>query len=145
MLELRGYAATIECADPVGLLPGQFVNFRTYPTVMFEAVDAAREAADEAAAAARRATDSFRLIDAKHAREVAHIAAKAARERQDFDIAYGAYNVALAVGLIARGRAAAASDPDTDTAASTGVRVSAVLFGRWPAAFGERKASANDS
>lgn len=91
-----------------------------------EAAEAARTAADDVVEDARKAADSFRLIDAIHAREAAHYVAKAARKREDFDMAYAAYNVAFAVGSIARSRAAAAGDPDADTAAPIGVCVSAV-------------------
>lgn len=91
-----------------------------------EAAKAARAAAKGAVEDARKAADSFRMLDAIRAREAAKYVIKAAQIREDFDIAYAAYNVAFAVGLIARSRAAAAGDPDADTAAPMGVCVSAV-------------------
>ncbi len=91
-----------------------------------DAVDAAREAADAAATAARKAADSFRMLDAVRAREAAGYMAKAASKREDFDIAYAAYNVAFAAGLITRSRAVAAGDPDVDTANPIASGVSAV-------------------
>lgn len=91
-----------------------------------EAADAARTAADEAVSVARRATDSFQYLRAIHAREAANYVVKAARKREDFDIAYAAYNVAFAVSGIARSRAAAATEPDADTANPVVVDMSAV-------------------
>ena len=91
-----------------------------------EAADAASSAAEKRVTAARSAADSVRVLDAIHAREAANYVVKAAREREDFDIAYAAYNVAFTVGSIARSRAAAASDPDADIAAPVVAGVSAV-------------------
>ena len=91
-----------------------------------EAAKAACAAADGVVEDARRVADSFRMLDAIHVREAAHYVTKAAGSRQDFDLAYGAYNVALAVGLIARSRAAASGDPDADASDSIVVCESAV-------------------
>lgn len=91
-----------------------------------EAADAARTAADEAVTAAHSAADSFRKLDAIRAREAANYVVKAASKREDFDIAYAAYNVAFAVSSIARSRAAAAAASDAETADSIVAGVSAV-------------------
>ena len=91
-----------------------------------KAAKAARAAANDVVEDAGKVADSFRILEATRAREAAKYVIKAAQEREDFDIAYAAYNVAFAVGCIARSRAAAAGDPDADTAAPIGVCVSAV-------------------
>lgn len=91
-----------------------------------KAAKAARAAANGVVEYAGKVADSFRMLDAIRAREAAKYVIKAAQEREDFDIAYAAYNVAFAVGCIARSRAAAAGDPDADTVAPIGMCVSAV-------------------
>lgn len=91
-----------------------------------KAAKAARAAANGVIEDAHDAADCFRKLEATRAREAAKYVIKAAQEREDFDIAYAAYNVAIAVGCIARSHAAAAGDPDADTAAPIGVCVSAV-------------------
>ena len=92
-----------------------------------EAADAASAAADERVTAARRATDSFRILGAIRAREAAGFVVKAARDRDDFDIAYAAYNVAFAVGSIARSHAATESDSDGTDSATAGISATDVL------------------
>lgn len=74
-----------------------------------EAADTARAAAEGAVKDARKAADCFLMLDAIRAREAANFVVKAARKREDFDIAYAAYNVAFAVGSIARSRDADAA------------------------------------
>ena len=91
-----------------------------------EAAEAASAAANGAVKDARKAADSFRMLDAIRAREAANYVIKAAQRREDFDIAYAAYNIAIAIGGIARSRDAAAADSDADTVGSIVVGVSAL-------------------
>ena len=53
-----------------------------------EAAEAARAAANGAVEDARKTADSCRMLDAIHAREAADYVVKAARNREDFDMAY---------------------------------------------------------
>lgn len=92
-----------------------------------KAAVAASAAADERVTAARSVADSFRVLDAIHVREAANFVVKAARKREDCDIAYAAYNVAFAVGSIARSRATAASDADIAAPVVAGVSAVDVL------------------
>ncbi len=86
-----------------------------------EAAEAASAAANGAVKDARKAADSFRMLDAIHAREAANYVIKAAQRREDFDIAYAAYNVALAVGGIARSCDADATGPIVDGVSAVSV------------------------
>ena len=80
-----------------------------------EAALAARAAAKRVVEAARKTADSNRMLDAVHAKEAAHFVVKAASSRDDFDLAYAAYNVASAVLCRVIGPATSAEISNVDT------------------------------
>ena len=80
-----------------------------------EAALAARAAAKRVVEAARKTADSIRMLDAVRAKEAAHLVVIAASSRDDFNLAYAAYNVASAVLCMAIGRATSAVNSNLDT------------------------------